>query len=76
MKCRDGVGSLSNVYYQCPFVCVCVCVCVCVRACVRAYVHACVCVSVTPLFDMTIGSRPNFARTCGLSLELFKSKKS
>ncbi len=28
------------------------------------------------LFDMTIGSRPNFARTCGLSLELFKSKKS
>ena len=35
----------------------------------------CVCVSVTPLFDMTIGSRPNFARTCGLSLELLKSKK-
>ena len=35
----------------------------------------CVCVSVSPLFDMTIGPRPNFARTCGLSLELFKSKK-
>ena len=35
----------------------------------------CVCVSVSPLFDMTIGSRPNLARTCGLSLELFKSKK-
>ena len=35
----------------------------------------CVCVSVSPLFDMTIGPRPNLARTCGLSLELFKSKK-
>ena len=47
----------------------CVCVCVCMSVC--SYV----CLSVSPLFDTTVGPRPNLACICRLIWEWFEPKQ-
>ena len=55
----------------------CVCMSVCLYVCLYVCMSVClsVCMYPPPLFDTTVGPRPNLALICGLIEESFKPKK-